>query len=137
MSSGGLDGQVAQLVEQGTENPRVGGSTPSLATLFLLIVVPAMAACASDRCSTLCVEVGSALDECLPEWGLTWEELGAESRADWRVRCQDEWDEVRSGLEARELPASQDQCIAGSDELAALRAAEDGACDELRALYLD
>gem|GEM_PF-6177588 len=25
-------GQVAQLVEQRTENPRVGGSTPSLAT---------------------------------------------------------------------------------------------------------
>ena len=28
-------GQVAQLVEQGTENPRVGGSIPSLATRFL------------------------------------------------------------------------------------------------------
>jgi hypothetical protein len=25
-------GQVAQMVEQGTENPRVGGSSPSLAT---------------------------------------------------------------------------------------------------------
>ena len=28
-------GQVAQLVEQGTENPRVGGSSPSLATIEL------------------------------------------------------------------------------------------------------
>jgi hypothetical protein len=28
-----LLGQVAQLVEQRTENPRVGGSTPSLATI--------------------------------------------------------------------------------------------------------
>ena len=28
------DGQIAQLVEQRTENPRVGGSTPSLATNF-------------------------------------------------------------------------------------------------------
>src|SRR5574340_190596 len=28
-------GQVAQLVEQGTENPRVGGSSPSLATIDL------------------------------------------------------------------------------------------------------
>ncbi len=28
-----LDGQVAQSVEQGTENPRVGGSIPSLATI--------------------------------------------------------------------------------------------------------
>ncbi len=26
------NGQVAQVVEQGTENPRVGGSTPSLTT---------------------------------------------------------------------------------------------------------
>ena len=27
-----MDGQVAQLVEQRTENPRVGGSIPSLTT---------------------------------------------------------------------------------------------------------
>jgi hypothetical protein len=30
------DAQVAQLVEQGTENPRVGGSIPSLGTTLLL-----------------------------------------------------------------------------------------------------
>ena len=28
-------GQIAQLVEQRTENPRVGGSIPSLATIYL------------------------------------------------------------------------------------------------------
>ena len=28
-------GQVAQSVEQGTENPRVGGSIPPLATIFI------------------------------------------------------------------------------------------------------
>ena len=28
-------GQIAQLVEQRTENPRVGGSIPSLTTIFL------------------------------------------------------------------------------------------------------
>jgi hypothetical protein len=28
-----FEGQVAQLVEQRTENPRVGGSIPSLATI--------------------------------------------------------------------------------------------------------
>ncbi len=27
--------QVAQVVEQGTENPRVGGSTPSLGTITI------------------------------------------------------------------------------------------------------
>jgi hypothetical protein len=32
----GLQGQIAQLVEQRTENPRVGGSIPSLATIYLL-----------------------------------------------------------------------------------------------------
>ena len=31
-----LKGQVAQLVEQWTENPRVGGSIPPLATISLL-----------------------------------------------------------------------------------------------------
>src|SRR2546427_2279756 len=31
-----LGGQVAQLVEQRTENPRVGGSIPPLATMKLL-----------------------------------------------------------------------------------------------------
>ena len=30
-------GQVAQLVEQRTENPRVGGSTPSLATTLISV----------------------------------------------------------------------------------------------------
>ena len=31
-----LKGQIAQLVEQRTENPRVGGSIPSLATISIL-----------------------------------------------------------------------------------------------------
>ena len=96
-----------------------------------------MAACATDRCSTLCGELSNSLNQCLPAWGLTWEELGAESRVDWRLRCQNEWDEVRSGLEVRELTASQDQCLDASTELRTLTAAEDGACHELRALYLD
>ena len=34
-------GQVAQLVEQRTENPRVGGSSPSLATILSDSVRPA------------------------------------------------------------------------------------------------
>ncbi len=29
-------GEIAQLVEQGTENPRVGGSIPPLTTIYLL-----------------------------------------------------------------------------------------------------
>jgi hypothetical protein len=30
-----LNGQIAQSVEQWTENPRVGGSIPPLATIFM------------------------------------------------------------------------------------------------------
>lgn len=32
-----INAQIAQLVEQRTENPRVGGSNPSLGTIFLLL----------------------------------------------------------------------------------------------------
>ena len=39
-SQGAAHGQVAQLVEQGTENPRVGGSSPSLATMTSLEASP-------------------------------------------------------------------------------------------------
>ena len=34
IATGNADGQVAQLVEQWTENPRVGGSNPPLTTLI-------------------------------------------------------------------------------------------------------
>ena len=34
-----FDGQIAQSVEQRTENPRVGGSIPSLATTSNLVTV--------------------------------------------------------------------------------------------------
>jgi hypothetical protein len=33
-----INGQVAQSVEQGTENPRVGSSILSLATIFLIFI---------------------------------------------------------------------------------------------------
>ncbi|MDP2317282.1 MAG: hypothetical protein Q8P41_30625 [Pseudomonadota bacterium] len=108
-----------------------------MATLLFLILVPAMAACASDPCNALCLNVALGLDECLPGWGLTWEEVGAESRVDWRVQCQNDWEEVRSGLEARELPAAEDQCTDAAGDLDALQTAEDAGCAELRALYLD
>jgi hypothetical protein len=32
-----INAQIAQLVEQRTENPRVGGSNPSLGTISLLL----------------------------------------------------------------------------------------------------
>ena len=41
-------GQVAQLVEQGTENPRVGGSIPSLATIYFNDLRCVLALCPSE-----------------------------------------------------------------------------------------
>jgi hypothetical protein len=51
-----LSGQVAQLVEQRTENPRVGGSIPSLATIHSpepLFVFFAYRGSASSRISPI------------------------------------------------------------------------------------
>ena len=48
------DAQVAQLVEQGTENPRVGGSNPSLGTISPQKATPRSiqdATAASFRCA--------------------------------------------------------------------------------------
>ena len=122
----GLRGQVAQLVEQGIENPRVGGSIPSLATFLLLVV----SGCGTDPCRGLCLDVALALDECREGWGTTWEDLGAASRRDFRTTCQEDWDATRADLEARQLPAAEEECSAGKAELATMT------CDDLRALYL-
>ena len=55
----------------------------------------ALTGCADDPCNALCARVATAIDGCRPEWGLTWEAFGAESPADWRTQCQNEWDTVR------------------------------------------
>ena len=148
-------GQVAQLVEQGTENPRVGGSIPSLATqetpvvagvfsflgrrlglLVLLLLLPG-AACQSDRCDQLCVRTASSLNRCLATWEpADWEMLEAESQSSFLDACQSRWSEVRSSLEARELEEALSQCdeaLIAIDEMG-----EDGTtCDQLRALYIE
>ncbi len=127
-STNGL-GQVAQLVEQGTENPRVGGSIPSLATLLVCIVL--LTGCSPDPCDELCIDVADEISPCLPSWGVGWEELGAEGARAWRTECQAGWDAARADLEARELPAAEDQC---TDAQAALGELD---CATLRVLYLD
>ncbi|CDI02762.1 conserved hypothetical protein [Candidatus Competibacter denitrificans Run_A_D11] len=45
-------GQVAQLVEQRTENPRVDGSIPSLATICepAFCLLPLLSVCSFFRC---------------------------------------------------------------------------------------
>lgn len=124
----GLFGQVAQLVEQGTENPRVGGSIPSLATLFLCVFV---AGCGADPCRSLCTNVASSVSGCLDGWGSDWEDLGATSQRDFRSQCEAEWDATRSALEARQLPEAEDRCGAAAVDLARLD------CDALRAIWAE
>ncbi len=124
------NGQVAQSVEQGIENPRVGGSIPSLATfLCLLIGLGSGAGCGAEPCLALCSEVADRLDGCLGTWGADWEDFGAEDERGYRVACQDGWDAARADLEVRQVPEADDRCSAASESLAGLD------CAQLAVLY--
>lgn len=94
--------------------------------LFLLLAF----GCNADPCKTLCADVARELDGCRGEWGATWEDLGAVSRADLRQTCQDEWEITRGEIPTRQIPNAEDACDAATDDLAG------ASCDELRALYL-
>ena len=124
------------MVEQGTENPRVGGSTPSLATFLLLLGAPLVAACGADDSERLCTRTAARLGDCLATWPAGWDDLDAESEASFEAACRQGWDDQRVELEPRELEDALDQCAEALDHLASIR--QDGTvCDELRALYLD
>jgi hypothetical protein len=134
-------GQVAQLVEQGTENPRVGGSSPSLATFLrraiaMLLVFIWATGCKPDPCEQLCDRVANRLSECMQDWPIGWDDLDATSKANFRKRCNNRWDEVRSRLEPRELEDAREQCSETSQALTRLRA-ENEVCDQLRAVYVE
>ena len=127
-------GQIAQSVEHGIENPGVGGSIPSLATFFLLGAIGS--GCSPDPCVELCKDTTEALGECLDEWSLDWEDFDASSETDFKNRCSNRWGEVRSSLVAREREVARDQC---SESQTALDWAVENAesCDLMRALYID
>ncbi len=141
-------GRIAQLVEQGIENPRVGGSIPSPATFLSFRVPPrmqwrralALAAllllgCANDECELLCGTVASRLDACIEEWPTEWQALDSTGRAAYRRECQATWASVRSDLEPRELNDALQQCEEASVALTRMSRSE-STCDQLRALYL-
>ena len=127
-----LDGPVAQLVEQGTENPCVGGSTPPWATILLLCAGAFAAGCGADACETLCVRTTQRLAGCLDPWSASWEDLGADDRGSFRDQCENDWAQTRADLEPRELRLAIEAC----DDTVAMLQEIDG-CDELRALYLE
>ena len=136
MQQQGVPGRVAQLVEQGTENPRVGGSIPPPATtsrqrtahrapspLGALLTV-LLSGCGADPCRTLCLDATTAMAGCLGEWGYTWEDLGAASKADYRSTCLEQWDTTRVTLETRQVSEAQDRCTAADSDLDTLSCAE-------------
>ncbi len=127
-------GQIAQSVEQGIENPRVGGSIPSLATFFLLGVFGT--GCSPDPCTELCEETADALGVCMSDWSLDWEDFDAASREDFQDRCSNRWGEVRSNLVARELEDARGQCREARSALSTAQEDEE-VCDLMRATYID
>jgi hypothetical protein len=120
-----MHGQVAQSVEQGIENPRVGGSIPSLAILMLLVTT---AGC-GDRCEVLCQQTASAIANCRVGTSLTWQDLGARGRADFADRCRDEWDRRADDLSSNDLREALDVCSETTRDVSRL------SCEELIALY--
>ena len=126
---GGL-GQVAQSVEQGIENPRVGGSIPSLATTFLLVLSTGMVAACGDNCEQLCQQTTTRIGQCKSD-SLAWQDLGARSSRDFFQQCRDDWEQVRNGLTSSDLNVALDVC---QDTTVVL---QDMSCDEILALYRD
>ena len=126
----GVAGQVAQLVEQGIENPRVGGSIPSLATTALSLLLVATAMGCGDNCERLCAQLGGRLAECKPDT-LGWTDLGATSRADFVSTCRDDWERVSGQLTTSDLRVALDVCQESARDLSDLT------CEEVNALYLD
>ncbi len=126
-------GRVAQLVEQGIENPRVGGSTPSPATsTFLsLSLLALVAAGCGDRCEVLCQQTATRLQQCGidGQLNLTWNDLGARGRVNFVDECRDDWDRARLALSASDLAVALEVC---DDTLLEL---PDISCEELVALY--
>ena len=152
---GNTSGQVAQLVEQRTENPRVGGSIPPLATICPLAQTERWVCgavgrlgpvallcllglgCNPDHCDDLCVATGRKLQQCFEAdlGDALWSDLDATSRSGFVSACQQRWSAVRADLEPRVLEDALDQCEEAGFDMDQMER-EGTTCDQLRALYL-
>ena len=140
-------GQIAQLVEQGIENPRVGSSILSLATtvprglrtfwngalVFMVTACTDPCGCAprrvlSDRCERVCCSLAQRIEACQSQApGLSWADLGAADRGDFSDQCFRDWDRIRDNLTAPEVQSALEVCKAS--------AAERLSCEQILALY--
>ena len=132
------EGRVAQLVEQGTENPCVGSSilSPATSVAFVLVVASVFAGgCGMfrDRCGRLCAEVSLEIEPCMADTGypMSWPDLGARSRADYEKQCRQQWDQAIVDLTSRELELALDECELATEEITT----SGFGCDEVMALY--
>lgn len=134
-------GQIAQLVEQGTENPRVGGSTPSLAILTGLLLSGCgppcnIAAVWTSRCDRLCCEVADSVEPCIDDV-FTWSDLGSSDRQDFVRQCFDQWSEARADLTSYELQQATLVCRDVRREISRIPADAPDRCEEIRSLYAE
>ena len=124
---GEFNGQIAQSVEQRIENPRVGGSIPSLATFFkpmtlascALLITGCSAPCVvwNDQCESLCCDVGTFLEESCREQSWTWSDLGAIDRASFIRQCIRDWDDLNSDLTTYEAQQAIEVCDTSRDAI--------------------
>ena len=121
--------RVAQLVERGIENPCVGGSSPPSGTIMLLLLI----SCTLNECHSLCGEVADALQECIQEWPVEWDDLGYSSRNDYFEVCKQQWNETQNSLNQSQENLALTQC---ENTLESLQT-EPLDCDYLRAQASD
>ena len=120
-------GPVAQLVEQRTENPCVGGSSPPWATLFFISLFSIFfTGCQEDPCELLCQDITNRIRDC------EWSNLTSAELRSLRVSCQNRWVIRRGNVDGRILEDAYQQCNLALDDF---ESSED-VCDELRAIYL-
>ena len=126
-------GLVAQLVEQRTENPCVGGSSPPWATLLFLsarlpfiLLCTTLIGCQNDPCMTLCQDISNQLRSC------DWSNLNNAELRSLRVSCQNRWQIKRGRVDGRILEDAYEQCELTLEDLEAAKEP----CDVLRAIYL-
>lgn len=103
---------------------------------YALLALAGLVGCGQDQCYTLCGSVQARLDDCLDQWPVGWEEEGSQNARAFKVNCQNQWSDLRSGLAPRELSDALDQCTEATDELERMDSQE-STCDELRALYVE